>query len=200
MLEKDIENSIAQYPNEFFPNSGFKLIGQLEWMSGNLKSTKLNDGTNIPNITDITDWVRTTSPAYCWYDNDISNKAIYGGLYNWHTVNTGKLCPERWHVPTDNDWNTLLKYIGGKDSVVKNMEEFGFPVIPGGYRYGYYWGSGIFYEKDTNAYLWTSTKATDTHIWSRTISNDFSIIYRSYFTRNNGFSVRCIKSSGFNKK
>ena len=28
MLEKDIENLIAQYSNEFFPNSGFRLIGQ----------------------------------------------------------------------------------------------------------------------------------------------------------------------------
>lgn len=28
MLEKDIENLIAQHPDEFFPNSGFKLIGQ----------------------------------------------------------------------------------------------------------------------------------------------------------------------------
>lgn len=28
MLEKDIENLIARHPDEFFPNSGFKLIGQ----------------------------------------------------------------------------------------------------------------------------------------------------------------------------
>jgi predicted RNA-binding protein with PUA-like domain len=28
MLEKDIENLIANHPEEFFPNSGFKLIGQ----------------------------------------------------------------------------------------------------------------------------------------------------------------------------
>lgn len=28
MLEKDIENLIAHYPDEFFPNSGLKLIGQ----------------------------------------------------------------------------------------------------------------------------------------------------------------------------
>ena len=28
MLEKDIENLLAQYPDEFFPNSSFTLIGQ----------------------------------------------------------------------------------------------------------------------------------------------------------------------------
>lgn len=34
MLEKDIENLIAKYPEEFFPNEGFKLINQQENIEG----------------------------------------------------------------------------------------------------------------------------------------------------------------------
>lgn len=169
------------------------VIGKQEWMAENLRTTKFNDGTAIPNFTDMTEWVRTISSAYCWYDNDISNKMIYGALYNWSAVNTGKLCPEGWRVPTDSDWIILVDYLGGSDIVVEKLERMGFSVIPGGYRYGYYWGEGIFYEKGTNSYWWTSTKATDTHIWTRTINKKNTKIYRSYFTGNNGFSVRCIK-------
>ena len=159
----------------------------------NLKVTRLNDGTAIPNITDMTEWVRTNSPSYCFYDNNISNKEEFGGLYNWDAVNTGKLCPEGWRVPTDNDWETLINYLGGNEMAAKELKKIGFFVAPGGYRYGYYWGDGIFYEKGINGYWWTSTKATDTHIWSRTINYKNARIYRSYFSGNNGFYVKCIK-------
>ncbi|MEN8229229.1 MAG: fibrobacter succinogenes major paralogous domain-containing protein [Bacteroidota bacterium] len=159
-------------------------IGQQEWMAENLKTIKFNDGKEIPLEEDMTQWVRTTSPAYSFYDNDPSNQTSYGGLYNWHTVNTGKLCPEGWRVPTDDDWTELIYALGDINQ---------FPATFGGYRYGYYWGAGIFYEAGDNGYWWTSTKCTDTHIWSRTISKKYHKIYRSYFEKNNGFSVRCIK-------
>jgi hypothetical protein len=45
-------------------------------MVENLKTTKYNDGTAIPNVTDNTDWSNLTTPAYCWYDNDISKKLL----------------------------------------------------------------------------------------------------------------------------
>ena len=169
------------------------VIGKQEWMAGNLRTTRLNDGTSIPNITDKAEWVRLTSPAFCWYDDDLSNKEAFGGLYNWQTVNTGKLCPEGWHVPTDSEWSTLVAYLGGAD--FKEAEKKGFAAKPGGYRYGYYWGSGIYCEKGVNGYWWTSSECTGTHVWSRTISQETSKVYRSYFEFNNGFSVRCIKSN-----
>ena len=61
-------------------------------------------------------WYNTTTPAYCWYNNDISNKNIYGGLYLWYTVdpasNGGKnVCPVGWHVPTDAEWSILESYL-----------------------------------------------------------------------------------------
>ena len=74
-------------------------IGTQVWMVENLKTTKYNDGTPIPNVTDNTEWSNLTTPAYCWYDNDITKKNPYGALYNGYAVRTGKLCPTGWHVP-----------------------------------------------------------------------------------------------------
>lgn len=170
------------------------VLGNQVWMSENLKTTKLNNGIKISNVTDLFEWVRTTEPAFSWYDNEISNKLKYGGLYNWHAVNTGKLCPEGWRVPSDNDWTILFEFMGEENLAYNKLKMSGLSLTFGGYRYGYFWGSGLFYEKDVNGYLWSSTRATKTHIWSRTISNQNSKVYRSYFTDNNGFSIRCIKN------
>ena len=71
-------------------------IGTQMWMEENLKTTKYNDGTNIPNVIDNDTWWNLSTPGYCWYYNDITNKNLYGALYNWFTVNTDKLAPKGW--------------------------------------------------------------------------------------------------------
>jgi uncharacterized protein (TIGR02145 family) len=97
-------------------------IGTQVWMKENLKTTKYNDGTAIPNITDYGTWVDATTGAYCDYNNTPSNSTTYGRLYNWHAVdnntatkvasNGGKnACPTGWHVPSDNEWTTLTDYL-----------------------------------------------------------------------------------------
>ncbi len=66
-------------------------IGNQVWMAENLKTTTYNDGTPIPLVIDGATWGALTTPAYCWYNNDeATNKELYGALYNWYTVNTGK--------------------------------------------------------------------------------------------------------------
>jgi uncharacterized protein (TIGR02145 family) len=83
-------------------------IGNQIWMEENLRTTKLNDGTGIGHIGGGNDWKPYIVPLYCWYDNDsINNKKTYGALYNWYTVNTAKLCPTGWHVPSDGEWTAL---------------------------------------------------------------------------------------------
>ena len=90
------------------------IIGTHVWMKENLKTTKYNDGSNIPLVIDSTTWVNLTTPGYCWYNNDAtSHKNTYGALYNWYAVNTGKLCPAGWYVPSDTEWQTLMNYLGG---------------------------------------------------------------------------------------
>ena len=93
---------------------------------------------------------RLTTPGYCWYNNDENaNKNIYGALYNWYTVNTGKLCPAGWHVQTNEEWGLLTTYLGGNNIPGKLKEagtahwaspntgatnESGFTAMPGGQR------------------------------------------------------------------
>jgi uncharacterized protein (TIGR02145 family) len=87
-------------------------IGNQVWTVENLRTTKYNDGTVIPLVTDTSAWGALITPGRCWYDNDsASNHAIYGILYNWYAVNTGKLAPTGWRVPTQADWITLNSYL-----------------------------------------------------------------------------------------
>jgi uncharacterized protein (TIGR02145 family) len=87
-------------------------IGTQIWMAENLKTTKYNDGTLITLVSDGTVWSNLSTEAYCWYDNNQSSYGnLYGALYNYYAVNTGKLCPSGWHVAKDSDWNTLIFYL-----------------------------------------------------------------------------------------
>ncbi|MCX6225745.1 MAG: hypothetical protein NTV01_13505, partial [Bacteroidia bacterium] len=89
-----------------------KKIGKQYWTVENLKTTRLNDGTAIPNVTNSSSWSKLTSMAYCWYDNDPVNKTDYGALYNWFAVDTKKLAPRGWHVATLADWNQMIDPLG----------------------------------------------------------------------------------------
>ena len=87
------------------------VIGTQIWMAENLKTTKYSDGTSIPLITDSLTWLNDKLGAYTWYHNDVTYKDVYGALYNWYAVNTAKLCPNGWHVPTDDEWISLENYL-----------------------------------------------------------------------------------------
>jgi uncharacterized protein (TIGR02145 family) len=57
-------------------------------------------------------WANLRTPGYCYYGNDsTSNAEKYGALYNWYAVDTGKLAPEGWHVPTNAEWDELEEYL-----------------------------------------------------------------------------------------
>jgi uncharacterized protein (TIGR02145 family) len=92
-------------------------IGTQIWFAENLKTTKYNDNTSIPLVTDATAWYNTTTPAFCYYGNDqITNKIKYGALYNWYSIDTASngnknVCPVGWHVPSDNNWAIMENYL-----------------------------------------------------------------------------------------
>ncbi|MEI6062162.1 MAG: fibrobacter succinogenes major paralogous domain-containing protein [Bacteroidota bacterium] len=89
------------------------MIGTQIWMTQNLKASKYNDGNNIPNVTDNIVWSLLTAPGSCTYNNTTNSDSInkYGRLYNWYAVNTGKLSPSGWHIPTDAEWSALGNYL-----------------------------------------------------------------------------------------
>jgi uncharacterized protein (TIGR02145 family) len=94
------------------------------WMKENLKVTKFNDGMPIqlnPTFNGTEMWPYLFSAAYCWYNNDISNKDIYGALYNYWAVISPRLCPVGWHVPASEDY-TDFAYQYRRTGSVELME------------------------------------------------------------------------------
>ena len=184
-------------------------IGTQVWMVENLKTTKYNDGTAIPMVTDATAWRDLATPAYCWYkNNEAVSKNIYGALYNWFTIDTGKLCPKGWHVPSDDEWTALIEYLGGesvaggklKEASIKPSHwqcpntgatnETGFSALPGGLRFH----DGTFDYIGYWGIWWSSTGYSLGCAWGYGMSHDSSDVN----TKDNnelieGFSVRCVK-------
>lgn len=183
-------------------------IGSQVWMAKNLKTTKYNDGSDIPYVTDQAEWGSLKTPAYCWYANyDIQNKATYGALYNFYTVNTGKLCPTGWHVPTSYEWQTVTVYLGDVMIAGKALKEAGtahwrepnsatnssgFTALPGGTRL-----KNDFYDLTWRGYWWSKT------VYDSVSANNSTMFYQEdwsspgFLNMGAGASVRCIKDPGY---
>ena len=105
-------------------------IGSQTWMAENLKTSKYNDGTSIPNVKDSLEWSKLTTGAWCYYNNDEKNNVKYGKLYNWYTVSpttngNKNVCPTGWHVPSDVEFKVLTNYLGGESIAGGKMKEIG---------------------------------------------------------------------------
>ncbi|MBA7577613.1 hypothetical protein ES708_19466 [subsurface metagenome] len=174
-------------------------------MAKNLKTTKYNDGTAIPLVTNSTEWSNLITAGYCWYNNDEAGyKNTYGALYNWHTVNTGKLCPTGWHAPTDSEWTTLTDYLGGTSVAGRRLKEAGtthwyspntgatnesrFTALPGGYRSR----SGTFDDIGYYGHWWSSSEYT-ARAYYRYLSYNSAAIISYYYSMRFGMSVRCVR-------
>ena len=191
--------SLADYDGRLYKTIQ---IGAQTWMAENLKTTKLNDGTEIPFVTNENAWMELTTPGYCWYNND---SVAYGALYNWYTINTEKLCPSGWHVPSDEEWTVLTDYLGGQNVSGGKMKETGithwnnpnvgatnesgFTAIPSGYRYR----GGVFSAMGAYGYWWTSDPASSTDAYYRDTYYGYIFTDRSGTNKKSGLSVRCLK-------
>ncbi len=178
-------------------------IGTQCWMKENLKTTRYNDGTAIPTGLSDAAWQNTTSGAYAIYDNNAANNTTYGKLYNWYAVNTGKLAPAGWHVPTDAEWSTLTNYLGGvvvasgamKATTLWNSpntgatNSSGFTGLPAGFRSI----NGAFNNIGYFGSFWSSTEYDAYYAWYRYLFYSSSFAYRGYLDKRNGFSVRCVR-------
>jgi len=181
-------------------------IGKQVWMAENLKVTHYRNGDPISNITINRNWEKLKTGAYCNYNNDESYVPVYGRLYNWYAVNDVRgLAPEGWHVPTDEEWRTLVDYLGGnliagdklKETGTERWSspntgatnESGFSGLPGGYRYY----DGTFYYLGSYAYFWSASSYLGGYAWSRRLVYDCSDVRRYYSGMRGGFSVRCVR-------
>jgi uncharacterized protein (TIGR02145 family) len=180
-------------------------IGTQTWMAQNLKTTKYNDGTFIPVVSDATSWNSLSTPACCWQNNDPVRKVTYGVLYNWYTVRTGKLCPSGWHVPSDAEWTTLTDYLGGENSAGGKLKESGFrhwnspnagatnetafSAFPGGDRLN---GPDALFENLFEMGCWWTTAFNDDLAINRIMTDNSNKIQKLFYPKRCGLSVRCI--------
>jgi len=197
-------------------------IGTQTWMSENLKTSRYNDGTAIPLVTDALAWETISTPGYCWYNNDAATyKNKYGALYNVYVVKTGKLAPTGWHIPTDAEWTTLDKYLTlngynydgstWENKYVKSL------AATTGWMFDKYEGTvgndllknnrtgfsalpggyrcrSVFSQEGTEGNWWSSSSYRG-NTWYREMSYNDRLFERNYTCDASGFSVRCVRDN-----
>ncbi|MBN1185794.1 MAG: fibrobacter succinogenes major paralogous domain-containing protein [Bacteroidales bacterium] len=185
-------------------------IGAQTWMAENLKTTKFNDGTSIPLITNAFEFESATTPAYCYFNNDEVISEPLGLFYNWYVIEYKNVCPAGWHVPSADEWDLLNEFIthnyhapakalasktnwmesyyndGNVGYDMESNDSTGFSAIAAG---AYDGGFG-------DAAVWWSLKEENNELMpsSRWLARAVSIfgVNRSD-NKNMGYSIRCIK-------
>ena len=205
----DITNTVTDIDGNVYQTIN---IGTQTWMAENLKVIHYRNGDPIPNYVDNSQWYNQNSGAYCWYNNDeITYKNTYGALYNWFTViDYRSLCPNGWHIPSDDEWLVLTSYLGGEDyagGTMKSMRtepephprwdapnlgatnQSGFSGLPGGARIL----SGIFYDLGFRGFWWSSAEFNSSLAWGRFLICNYDFLHLSEYEKESGFSVRCLR-------
>jgi uncharacterized protein (TIGR02145 family) len=193
-------------------------IGSQYWLRQNLRTTRLYDGSMIPLAAGATAWANATVPVRCFFNNDsVSYAQIYGALYNWKAVESTKLCPAGWHVPSDMEFQAMEMYLGmssadansigfrGTDEGGKLKQAgtshwsspntgatnaSGFTGLPGGSRFTTGTYSSSVGESAGN---WSSTP-DGVQAWHRVLNHDDSKVYRGKVNKETGQYVRCLKN------
>ncbi len=185
------------------------VIGTQEWMAENLRARTYRNGDLIPQIGHgAYPWTVLTTGAYSWYLCDGQYENPYGKLYNWYAVNDPRnLCPVGWHVPSDAEWNTLVKHLDPNADIANNVNnagtgmksttwqyglgsnESGFSGLAGGWRAS---SGSSFSGLGGEGRWWSSTEYWSTSAGYR-ILNSSSISSKSVTLKTHGFSVRCLR-------
>ncbi|HBE41603.1 MAG TPA: hypothetical protein DDW27_10455 [Bacteroidales bacterium] len=192
-------------------------IGGNVWMAENLRTTKFNDGSAIPLVTDAGQWPGLNSPAYCWFENNASNKNTLGGLYNGYAVKDSRgLCPTGWHVASDQDWIDLELSQGMKQTDAFVTDDRGVDENVGGHLKAITtWDApnsgadnssgfsalGTGYRRPPGEFEWfrkysgfyTSSTSNPGYLWMRYLGHDMKGIARYERSLQYAYSIRCIK-------
>ncbi len=200
------------------------VIGDQEWMAENLRTSRFASGEEIESFEREFAW-RTNAdeeqrPARAVYDNDSDNAPLYGMMYNWFAVGADAgLCPEGWTVPTSEDWEELIQFVGGQSeggalksdrikpdsprpawpectvaSICADLEfsnSSGFSGLPGGYRRS----DGRFESRTTQAYWWSASEHGDRHATTYGLTLFGADIGASQRPKAKGQYVRCVRSA-----
>ena len=181
-------------------------IGKQVWMTKNLDVDRFRNGDVIPEVKNAKQWIKASKnkkAAFCYYDHDPKNGAIYGKLYNWYAVNDPRgLAPKGYHVPSDAEWTVLIGFLGGESVAGEKLKSTsgwanggngdnssGFNGLPG----GYWGGNGHFYFITDYGYFWSSSEDGTSGAWSRVLYNYYARVYRHASDKDDGLSVRCLR-------
>jgi len=181
-------------------------IGKQVWMTKNLDVSTFRNGDSIPQAKTNTEWQEAgdnKQPAWCYYDNDPKNGEKYAKLYNWYAVaDLRGLCPSGWHVPSLQEWVTLIEFLGGYMASIPKLKSksgwgnggngtntSGFSGLPGGFRYDY----GSFYLMDYYGSWWISTEIDEKNAWNRYLDYTSAFVEKYSESKSLGISVRCLK-------
>lgn len=176
-------------------------IGSQVWALSNLNTSKFANGVTITHYTTL-EFAGKTTPASCSVNNNASNDAIYGRLYNWYAISDARnVCPVNWHVPTTAEFSTLSNTIGGNGNILKDIgtaywanalgtDLYDFKAVGTGYM-----GTTSYSGLGQSTYFWTTNEAPagsgSAYTWSLvTGSGSFT---QSAQGKIGGFSVRCIR-------
>jgi uncharacterized protein (TIGR02145 family) len=192
------------------------VIGTQEWMAENLKVSEYRNGDLIPIVTNGNTWSGLNTGASCFYNNDQNISCPNGKLYNWYAVSDSRnICPQGWHIPSDNEWNTLISYLDpsnvpnadgiqsisagstlksmfsmdGTTPVPNSTNESGMSAQMNGFRYE----DGNFYDMNSNLLWWSSTERDINSAWFRSLNYSGNFVDRRSYNKKDGFSVRCLK-------
>ncbi|MBL7955959.1 MAG: hypothetical protein JNJ91_13055 [Flavobacteriales bacterium] len=184
-------------------------IGDQCWMAANLKTTRYNDGTSIPNVTEDNAWNQLNSGAWCAYNNSSANDATYGKLYNWYAASNPNICPQGWHVPTDAEWTVLTDHLGGSNVAGGKMKavsplwnapntgatnESGFSGLPVGHRDGHGGvGGGGYFGLGYYGYLWSASEMNPESAWKRSLWDTDAHLSRLFDSKGDANCVRCVR-------
>jgi len=189
----------------------FATIGQQTWMTDNL--------AYLPEVADPLDGSEDDAFYYVYdYHGSHVDAAemmnqyeIYGVLYNWPAAMNS--CPDGWHLPSDDEWKTLERYLGmgtevderewrDEGSVGKKMKTTtgwkedgngnnlsGFSAKPGGLKTF----SGKFSDNGGYGNFWSSTLEDPSTAWYRYLGHPYDGINRNFSSKRRGFSVRCVR-------
>jgi len=176
-----------------------KIANQI-WMSKNLDVDCYANGDKIPEVQNPEEWDSLKTGAWCYFNNDSTNKERKGKLYNWYAVNDPRgLAPEGYHIPSIDEWSQLVNYFEEFNSIIKSkdflsenlwLDEFGFTSSPAEHIY-----IRNFMDFENSTVWWSSTNLIDDLIFiSIVLDHQNQSMTTVNSGPNSGFSVRCIKN------
>jgi uncharacterized protein (TIGR02145 family) len=202
--------SLTDYDGNIYKWVG---IGTQAWVAENLNSTHFPDGTEIELVSDNESWLKLedteVASAYCYYGG--VNENNNGALYTYAAAIN--VCPSGWHLPTDEDWKVLERFLGMEEQQIDTLhcrglnegtmlksitgwndekngtDNYGFNAIPSGIRL-YFDGN---YTAIGNTGVWWSSSISSNGTPYYRLLDSGSKIFRAENMMSNGYSVRCVR-------